>query len=63
MIKTSDLDRNRNYLVGSHPHGVLSAGAFVCFGTDGLEFRLRYSAGLDMGVIHLWYVHVFSMEL
>ena len=37
LIKTSDLDRNGNYLLGSHPHGVLSAGAFACFGTDGLE--------------------------
>ena len=37
LIKTSDLDRNGNYLLGSHPHGVLSAGAFACFGTEGLE--------------------------
>ena len=37
LIKTSELDRNRNYLVCSHPHGVLSAGAFACFGTNGRD--------------------------
>ena len=37
MVKTSDLSRNVNYLVGSHPHGVLSAGAFACFATEGKE--------------------------
>ena len=38
MVKTADLSRNENYLVGSHPHGVLSAGAFACFATEGKEF-------------------------
>jgi len=38
FIKTVELDRNKNYLVGSHPHGVLSAGAFACFATDGMKF-------------------------
>lgn len=38
MIKTAEFDRNKNYLVGSHPHGVLSAGAFSCFATEGTNF-------------------------
>ena len=38
MVKTAELDRNKNYLVGSHPHGVLSAGAFSCFATEGTNF-------------------------
>ena len=28
----------RNYLLCSHPHGVLSAGAFCCFATEGTNF-------------------------
>jgi len=38
MVKTSDLDPQRNYLLCSHPHGVLSAGAFCCFATEGTNF-------------------------
>jgi hypothetical protein len=38
MVKTAELDRNRNYLVGSHPHGVLSAGAYCSFATEGTNF-------------------------
>ena len=28
----------RNHLLCSHPHGVLSAGAFCCFATEGTNF-------------------------
>jgi len=38
MVKTADLDPQRNYLLCSHPHGVLSAGAFCCFATEGTNF-------------------------
>merc|ERR1711892_679555 len=38
IIKTAELNRNKNYLVGSHPHGVLSAGAYSCFATEGTNF-------------------------
>ena len=29
MIKTADLDPNRNYIMGFHPHGILGIGSFV----------------------------------
>ena len=34
LVKTAELDRNKNYLLGSHPHGVLCSGAFSCFATE-----------------------------
>ena len=49
LVKTAELDRNCNYLLGYHPHGVLCSGAFSCFATEaggfsslfpGLEPRL-----------------------
>ncbi len=34
LIKTSDLDPNKNYVFGYHPHGVISMGAFGSFATE-----------------------------
>ncbi|XP_068237936.1 2-acylglycerol O-acyltransferase 2-A-like [Palaemon carinicauda] len=42
MIKTADLDPSKNYIVGYHPHGILCAGAFSCFGTEGTNFSKVY---------------------
>lgn len=38
LIKTVDLDPSKTYLFGNHPHGVLCAGAFCCFGTEAVGF-------------------------
>lgn len=38
LIKTSDLDPSRNYIVGYHPHGVMAIGAFLNFATDATNF-------------------------
>ena len=38
MVKTAELDSEKNYLLCSHPHGVLSAGAYSCFATEGTSF-------------------------
>ena len=36
LVKTAELDPDKgNYLLGNHPHGLLCAGAFASFGTDG----------------------------
>jgi len=42
MIKTAELDRNQNYLLGSHPHGVLCSGAFSSFATDAGGFSSMF---------------------
>ncbi|XP_077205031.1 2-acylglycerol O-acyltransferase 1 isoform X2 [Paroedura picta] len=39
LIKTSDLDPNKNYLFGFHPHGVLVVGAFGNFCTEHTGFK------------------------
>ena len=38
LAKTAELDPNKSYLLGSHPHGLLCAGAFCAFATDALDF-------------------------
>ncbi|KAM3868998.1 diacylglycerol O-acyltransferase 2-like [Diretmus argenteus] len=38
LVKTAELNPNKNYILGCHPHGIMSAGAFTCFGTDSCGF-------------------------
>ncbi|EPB69998.1 diacylglycerol acyltransferase [Ancylostoma ceylanicum] len=38
VVKTADLPPDRNYIIGSHPHGVLSIGAFTAMLTSGSGF-------------------------
>ncbi|KAF8791446.1 2-acylglycerol O-acyltransferase 2-like [Argiope bruennichi] len=38
MIKTAELDPNKNYIFGYHPHGIMCYGAFSCFGTEARDF-------------------------
>eukprot|EP01113_Clastostelium_recurvatum_P048134 TRINITY_DN8698_c0_g1_i1.p1 TRINITY_DN8698_c0_g1~~TRINITY_DN8698_c0_g1_i1.p1 ORF type:complete len:353 (-),score=53.47 TRINITY_DN8698_c0_g1_i1:135-1193(-) len=34
LIKDEDLDPSRNYIFATHPHGIISIGAFTNFGTE-----------------------------
>ncbi|XP_076343975.1 2-acylglycerol O-acyltransferase 2-like isoform X1 [Tachypleus tridentatus] len=38
LIKTAELDPNKNYILGYHPHGIMCAGAFCNFATEGTNF-------------------------
>jgi 2-acylglycerol O-acyltransferase 2 len=38
LRKTVDLPTNKNYIMGYHPHGIISVGAFVNFGTNATGF-------------------------
>ena len=38
LVKTCELDPDRNYIFGYHPHGVLSFGAFCNFSTEATGF-------------------------
>lgn len=42
LIKTAELDPSKNYIMGYHPHGILSAGAFCHFATEGTDFSKTY---------------------
>ncbi|XP_021948768.1 diacylglycerol O-acyltransferase 2 [Folsomia candida] len=34
LVKTAELDPKRNYLLASHPHGILASGTFASFSTE-----------------------------
>ncbi|KAM9847187.1 2-acylglycerol O-acyltransferase 3b [Aulostomus maculatus] len=38
LVKTAELNPNRNYILGCHPHGIMSVGGFACFSTDSCGF-------------------------
>ena len=42
LVKTADLPADKNYIVGYHPHGVISLGAGAAFGTDGLDAHVLF---------------------
>ena len=45
LIKTVELEPSKNYIFGYHPHGILCAGAFACFGTEATDW-----AGIFPGI-------------
>ncbi|XP_067463929.1 2-acylglycerol O-acyltransferase 3b [Thunnus thynnus] len=38
LVKTAELNPNKNYIVGCHPHGIMCAGGFACFTTESCGF-------------------------
>ncbi|XP_056140331.1 2-acylglycerol O-acyltransferase 3b [Lampris incognitus] len=38
LVKTAEMNPNRNYVFGCHPHGIMSVGAFTCFSTESCGF-------------------------
>ncbi|KAK9823573.1 hypothetical protein WJX72_003923 [[Myrmecia] bisecta] len=42
LIKTCDLDPDRSYLMGFHPHGILSVSAWVGFATEATGFSKQF---------------------
>ncbi|CAJ0841283.1 15318_t:CDS:2, partial [Entrophospora sp. SA101] len=42
LIKTIDLDPEKNYLFGYHPHGVISVGAWTNFATEANNFSKEF---------------------
>lgn len=42
LKKTAELSPNKNYILGCHPHGIMSAGAFSCFTTESCSFAELY---------------------
>ncbi|XP_077448167.1 2-acylglycerol O-acyltransferase 3b isoform X1 [Stigmatopora argus] len=55
LVKTAELNPNKNYILGCHPHGIMSIGAFGCFNIEccgfseafpGMHVSLAVLAGL-----------------
>jgi len=43
IIKTAELDSEKgNYLLGSHPHGILCSGAFISLATEGAGWAKKF---------------------
>jgi 1-acyl-sn-glycerol-3-phosphate acyltransferase len=42
LVKTADLDPNRNYLMCIHPHGIMSFSALGNFGTEATGFSAQF---------------------
>jgi len=42
LVKTAELDPNRNYIFGCHPHGIFSMGAFTNFATEANDFSGQF---------------------
>ncbi|KHJ89322.1 diacylglycerol acyltransferase [Oesophagostomum dentatum] len=52
LVKTAELPPDRNYIIGSHPHGILSIGAFTSLITNGTGFPEKYP-GLKSTILTL----------
>jgi len=42
LVKTAPLDPSKNYIICSHPHGVICFGAACCFASEAEEFSIKY---------------------
>ncbi|XP_041094364.1 diacylglycerol O-acyltransferase 2-like [Polyodon spathula] len=42
LVKTAELSPERNYVFGCHPHGIMCAGAFSSFSTEGTGFSTMF---------------------
>ena len=42
LIKTQDLDPDRNYLMAYHPHGIIGCGALINFSTEATGFSKKF---------------------
>jgi len=58
LVKTSELDPDKNYILGSHPHGLLASGCFGAFATEGADVS-KVFPGLEVHVhtlaVNFWF--------
>ena len=52
LIKTSELDPKHNYVMGYHPHGILSCGAIVNFCSEATGFSEKFK-GINPHIVTL----------
>jgi len=63
LVKEAELDPKHNYILGSHPHGILCSGAFCNFSTEGTNVSKVYP-GLTfyLTTLNLQFVMPFYRE-
>ncbi|KAF7634556.1 Diacylglycerol acyltransferase [Meloidogyne graminicola] len=52
LVKTSELPTDRNYIMGCHPHGILSIGAFTHLSTSATGFSEKFP-GIKSNILTL----------
>ncbi|XP_031568902.1 2-acylglycerol O-acyltransferase 2-like [Actinia tenebrosa] len=52
LVKTTELDSNKNYILGYHPHGMLPDGALVCFGSEAAGFGQLFPGLMSRVAMH-----------
>jgi 2-acylglycerol O-acyltransferase 2 len=52
LHKTTDLDPNKNYIFGYHPHGIISLGAIGNFATEANDFSKLFP-GIELRLLTL----------
>uniref|UniRef100_A0ACB8FEZ0 2-acylglycerol O-acyltransferase 2-A n=1 Tax=Sphaerodactylus townsendi TaxID=933632 RepID=A0ACB8FEZ0_9SAUR len=63
LVKTAELDPEKNYVFGFHPHGVLVAGAFINFSTEASGFsKLFPGMTPHMMMLSLWFKAPFFRD-
>ncbi|XP_071317549.1 2-acylglycerol O-acyltransferase 3b [Trachinotus anak] len=67
LVKTAELDPNKNYILGCHPHGIMSAGAFSCFSTESCGFTevfpgVRPSLAILAGLFRIPFFREYIMS-
>ncbi|CAF4525374.1 unnamed protein product [Rotaria sp. Silwood2] len=61
LIKSEDLDSNRNYIFGFHPHGAFSLSAMGNFGTDATYFSTLFpNIRPHLMLLHLQFLFPFT---
>ena len=51
LVKTSELDPQKNYIFGYHPHGFFTEGASIGFGTDACGFGEKFRGITNVGPV------------
>lgn len=64
LVKTSDLDSSVNYILGYHPHGVMTIGACTAFATNALDFKGHFP-GISTAYLSFkcWFYIPFLREI
>ena len=52
LVKTSELDPQKNYILGYHPHGVFTEGASIALGTEACGFSEKFSGIIPHLSVH-----------
>lgn len=64
LIKTEELDPNRNYIFGFHPHGAFALSAFENFATDATHFSTIFpNIRPHLMLLRLQFLFPFTRDL